>query len=153
MIHRERRGTDCSGRQARIDAVIQGHDSTAWKDDDVTFGLEFKLPGRDSGIKGYTKWIAQAADYTHVDWDGFGRLPILTCPGPAAWLDRLQQHPSEDPLAGLARRLTGQLGLGEVQLRWHHGLTIIMNGEQFWSERYGVRRGRIWSTKLKVGSR
>lgn len=152
-VRREWPGTHCSGRRMRIDAVIRPRDGSAWKDDVVTFGVEFKLPGPDAGTRAYTRWIAQAIDYTHVNWDGLGRLTILTCPGPALWLDRIQQDPARDPTTSLARRLTGQLGLGELVLRWYQGLTIAINGEHIWSERHGVVRGRTWTVRPKTGSR
>jgi hypothetical protein len=91
--------------------------------------------------------------YTHVDWDGYGRRVILTCPGAASWLDADPQRPEGKPEIVLAKRLSGQLGVGELVLRWHNGLSILVNGEHVWSERAGVVRGRHWPLNLKVGSR
>ncbi|GAB3329170.1 hypothetical protein GCM10027452_01400 [Micromonospora halotolerans] len=152
-IRREWPGRHCSGRQARIDAIIRPRDLTPWRDDVVTFGVEFKLPPAQAGTNAYTGWLARPVDYTHVDWKGLGRLRILTCPGPTLWLDRIQQYSQADSTVSLARRLSGQLGVGELVLRWTHGLTIAFNGEQVWSDRYGVVRGRTWTMAPRVGSR
>lgn len=150
-IAREVTGTHCSGKRLRVDAIIRPRDTGQWADPDVAFGIEFKHPDRD--LNRYTGWLAQSIDYTHVHWDGYGRRIILTCPGAAAWLDADPQRPEGKPEIVLAKRLRGQLGVGELVLRWHNGLSILVNGEHVWSERAGVVRGRHWPLNLKVGSR
>lgn len=80
-VEREVVGRHCTGRSARLDAVLRPHDVTHWRDSDVAFGVEFKLPCRESwDTREYTAWAAQMIDYTHVEWTGYGRLPILACP-------------------------------------------------------------------------
>jgi hypothetical protein len=150
-VKREVWGTHCSGRRHRVDAMIRPRDSGRWKNPDVAFGIEFKIP--KDGVNAWTRWLAQAVSYTHTDWDGYGRRRILTCPGVTSWLD-------EDPSgsnpgrrdAFMAKRISGQLGVGELVLRWHYGLTILVNGEHIWSERYKVRRGQHWALNLESGS-
>lgn len=66
----------------RIDAVLRPLDPSKWADESPAFGIEFKLPKPDAGLKDYFKWAAQAVDYTHVDWDGYGRLQVFVCPSP-----------------------------------------------------------------------
>ncbi|GAA1579578.1 hypothetical protein GCM10009789_36660 [Kribbella sancticallisti] len=153
LIETEVRGTHCSGRNLRIDAVLRPRDAqTTWRNPDVAFGVEFKLPRRGAGLNAYAGWIAQAVSYTHVDWQGYGRRIILTCPGAASWLDRFGNDEHRRDLL-IAKRLTGQLGIGELVLRWGHGLSILVNGERVWSERSGVSKGKYWSLEPRSGSR
>ena len=67
---------------ARIDAVLRPLDPAPWADEDPAFGVEFKLPTSDMGDRDYFMWAAQAVDYAHVDWGGYGRLQIFVCPSP-----------------------------------------------------------------------
>lgn len=78
---------------------------------------------------------------------------ILTCPGAASWLDSPEIGSPSAHNALIAKRLMGQLDVGELVLRWGYGLTILVNGEHIWSERYGVARGRTWSLKVRSGNR
>lgn len=154
-VDREVWGTHCSGRRLRIDALIRPRDAHLWKDPDVAFGIEFKRRGAGDGINAYTRWLAQSVSYTHTDWDGYGRRRILTCPGVTSWLDRDPSRPPGDPGqrdALIAKRISGQLGVGELVLRRAYGLTILVNGEHVWSERYKTVRGRHWSLRLESGS-
>ncbi|MEV0197395.1 hypothetical protein [Nonomuraea sp. NPDC050691] len=153
VIGREVVGRHCSGARLRIDAMLRPRDASSWRDPDVAFGVEFKAPRRDANLGTYTGWIAQAVDYTHVDWDGFGRRIILTCPGVNALLGAFQGTRDGDGDLLVAKRLMGQLGVGELVLRWAYGLTILVNGERIWSERDGLGAGRRWSMNLRAGSR
>jgi hypothetical protein len=148
-IRREVVGPHCSGRELRIDAIIRPKGAAAWRNPAVSLGVEFKIP--KGGLNAYTGWIAQAVSYTHVDWPDCGRLVVLTCPGAATWLDARATTESHEML--IAKRLSGQLGIGELVLRWAYGLTILLNGEHIWSERYGVARGRTWGLAPKLGHR
>jgi len=158
IIEREVRGTHCCGSQMRIDAIIRPREARQWADPEVALGLELKLPPKNSGEHAYTRWIAQAVDYTHVNWDGFGPCLIFTCPGSATWLD---EHPRSIPLSDpnerrevhIAKRMAGQLNVGELVLRWANGLSLLFNGENVWSERYDVSKGKYWRLGRKVGSR
>ncbi len=151
-IEREVTGTHCSGRRLRIDAIIRPRDTQLWRNPNVAFGLEFKMElPKYRSPKHYAGWIAQAVDYTHVDWPRHGRLLVMTCPGAAMWLDPGADYDS--PTVRIARRLAGQLGVGEFVLRWSHGLTLLLNGENVWCERYGVSKGKHWTLVPKAGSR
>jgi hypothetical protein len=154
VVQREVRGTHCTGRRLRIDAMIRPKEPGIWRNPDVAFGLEFKVPDPRDGIKVYTRWIAQAVDYTHVDWDGYGRRIILTCPGVSSHLRGYAA--SRDDRSGdvlLIRRIAGQLGIGELVLRQWHGLTILVNEGRIWSERRLVGYGKHWTLTPKYGSR
>lgn len=162
LIQREVRGVHCSGKRLRVDAMIRPRDADRWRDPDVAFGVEFKLPRPDAGTYAYTGWVAQAVSYTHVDWQGYGRRVILTCPGASAWLDKPPGHATDfrrdlpveyNREHEIAKRLMGQLDVGELVLRWGHGLSILVNGERMWSERRGVGRGRTWRLRPRSGSR
>lgn len=154
IIDQQVTGRHCSGRRMRIDAVIRPRAFGQWKDPDVAFGIEFKLP--DGSIKSYTRWLAQAVDYTHVDWNRYDRLIILTCPGVASWLDRDRRKPGDpDDVMEIriAKRISGQLNVGELVLRWGYGLSILVNGDHIWSERSGVVKGRHSRLNVRSGSR
>lgn len=152
-VRREVVGQHCSGRPLRIDAMLRPRNAELWRDPDVAFGVEFKLPGADASLRDYTGWIAQAVSYTHVEWDGYGRRMVLVCPGAASWLD---SRPHQDPDRGevmIAKRLTGQLGVGELVLRRTAGLSVLVNNGSVWSERYGVSSGRSWGMSVRSGHR
>jgi hypothetical protein len=146
IVHRQVEGTYCSGRRRmRIDAVLRPRDTTGWTDQEPAFGVEFKNPAASTGTKSYTKWAAQAVDYTHTDWDGYGRLLIATCP-----------PVSEGVLGGvnaewLLVRILGQLNVGELGISPSQGWTLRVSGNRVWSQRSGPRRK--WSIKPKQGSR
>jgi hypothetical protein len=132
--------------------MIRPRNPEQWKNPDLALGIEFKIP--KNGVNAYTRWLAQAVSYTHVDWDGYGRRVILTCPGAASWIDELSTGPADSERRDIfmAKRVSGQLGVGELVLRWHYGLSVLVNGEHIWSERAGVRRGRQWELNLQSGS-
>lgn len=153
VIVQEVGGTHCLGRRMRADAVIIPRNWQEWKNPNIAFGVEFKLP--DGSIRSYTKWLAQTVDYTHVDWDDFGHLVMLTCPGVAAGLCRDQGDGDPDTIREVkfAKRIIGQLNVGELVVRWRYGLTILINNDHVWSERSGVVRGGQWPLNVKSGSR
>lgn len=144
-VSREVTGTLCDGTRLRIDAIIRSRPVCPPPHKDVTFGIEFKKPENGDGLKYFTGWVAQAIDYTHVDWDGFGRILVFTCP------------PVLDNFGGLDRvdvleRVMGQLGVGQLGLFGGYGLMFVLNGHRIWSEREGFMR-KNWSLKRKAGSR
>lgn len=149
-VQREVAGKHCSGRRLRVDAIIRPRQADQWCNPAVAFGVEFKFIPNGAGINAYTGWIAQAVSYSHVDWPDYGRLIILTCPGAASWLSTGTANDSHGVM--VARRLAGQLNVGELVLRRTYGLTLLVNGEHIWSERYGVVRGRHWRLVPKSGN-
>lgn len=150
-IKREVSGIHCSGRRLRIDAIIRPRDAERWRNPNVAFGVEFKMEPQHRSPQLYARWIAQAVDYTHVDWPGHGRLLVMTCPGAGWWLEPGADYDSQAVM--VARRLAGQLGVGELVLRWTHGLTLLVNGENVWCERRGVSKGKHWTLTPKTGTR
>ena len=87
VIQTEVPGRYRDGQRPRLDAVLSPVDRAVWADDDPVFGVEFKVPTLDTGERDYFAWAAQAVDYAHCDWDGYGRLQIFVCPSPimAIW--------------------------------------------------------------------
>lgn len=81
-IEREVGGRYWTGEAARLDAVLRPRDPAPWFDDEPAFGVEFKLPPKSYDTRAYFAWAAQAVDYTHCDWRGYGRLQIFLCPSP-----------------------------------------------------------------------
>jgi len=152
-IRREVVGLHCSGRPLRIDAMLRPRNAGLWRDPDVAFGVEFKRPGANASLRDYTGWIAQAVSYTHVEWDGYGRRMVLVCPGAASWLDSVpRQNPGRGEVM-IAKRLTGQLGVGELVLRRTAGLSILVNDGSVWSERNGESCGQTWTLSVQSGHR
>jgi hypothetical protein len=145
MIRRQVRGAHCSGRRLRIDAIMRPRDRSGWTDPDPAFGVEFKNPAAATGTKSYTQWAAQAVDYTHTDWEGYGRLLIATRP-----------PVTERVLGGVSAewllvRVLGQLGVGELGISPAQGWTLRLSGNRVWSQNSGPRLR--WSIKPKQGSR
>lgn len=155
-IEREVPGLSCGGKTLRIDAVVRPRQPERWKNPEVALGIEFKrfVPGAaDVSMGDITGFTAQAIDYTHVEWNGYGRLPIFTCPGILSWIGENRRVDGINYAAEMYRRLLGQLGIGEVTVYWGYGLTFDMSGHAMWSERNGVRYGKTWSLKPRAGSR
>lgn len=108
-IEQEVGGQYWTGEGARLDAVLRPRDPVPWFDDEPAFGVEFKLPPKSYDTRAYFAWAAQAVDYTHCDWRGYGRLQIFLCPSPF-----------------MEFYLGGRLGTGEqrrradlTSLQWH----------------------------------
>ncbi len=70
LIEIEVGGTHCcSGQRLKLDAVLRPVNRSGWHDPDPCFGVEFKNVREAGGIRGFTKWAAQAVDYAHTTWD------------------------------------------------------------------------------------
>lgn len=146
---REVWGTHCSGKRLRLDAVLRPRDPSGWFDATPAFGVEFKNAYAGSfDTRRFTSWAAQAVDYAHTRWDGHGPLTIFACPAlSAAFAARTAHTPDA---SHLMVRVLGQLGVGALG-ETGYGWTLRLNGDNLWSERYGVHRR--WSLIRKVGSR
>lgn len=148
-VEREVRGAHCSGRQLRLDAVLRPRDPSGWADPSPAFGVEFKNAYAGShDTRRFTSWAAQAVDYVHTEWDGYGPLTIFACPAVSAAFTG--QGAWSEGSGWLMVRILGQLGVGELG-QTAYGWTLRLNGDNLWSERYGVHRK--WSLIPKVGSR
>jgi hypothetical protein len=147
-IDREVAGSHYRGRRLRLDAVLRPHDPSLWKDDDPFFGVEFKLCGTQKfqDTKDFTSWSAQAVDYTHVDWDGYGYMKVFMCPSASRYFS--------DRTAAVMSRLLWQLGVGELAHLVGEGWTLLAQGDHaLWSQRRGVFEAKRWSLLPKAGSR
>ena len=122
-VETEVRGRYRGVETVRIDAVLRPLDPEPWADDDPAFGVEFKLPTAGMGDRDYFVWAAQAVDYAHTDWDGYGRLQIFVCPSPimavwlssgqlADWQARVRRSASLESARDL-ERIVGRLGKDE----------------------------------------
>ena len=153
-VETEVSGTHCSGSRLRIDAVLRPRDHRAWFDQEKTmFGVEFKRSaGQYESIGKFCSWLAQAADYTHVNWDGYGYLQVLTCP---AFTGEFSYPVDSDMFryfTFLAARLAGQLGVGELGQIPRQGWTLRMSGEDYWSENGGMSLTSRRTLLNKTGS-
>lgn len=149
-VDREVPGRHCSGRSLRIDAVISPIDPAGWRDAHPCFGVEFKIAGqRTFDTRNFTGWAAQAVDYTHVEWQRYGRLHVLVCPGLTSHLDTYGE-----PATRLLSKMLWQLGVGELQPIRHHGWAIIAQARHIlWSQNAGVKEGARWSVDRRAGHR
>ncbi|MEV4604903.1 hypothetical protein AB0K15_47115 [Amycolatopsis sp. NPDC049253] len=149
---REVRGTHCGGRRLRIDAVAWPRDPSTWKDEHPVFGIEFKaIELMTFDAVNFTRWAAQAVDYTHVDWNGYGHLRVFTCPSPVK--DYREAGEGTDA-AYLVTRLLWQLGVGELANLEGQGWSLLGQGQHLlWSETLGAHEAKRWSIKPKSGNR
>ena len=140
------------GATCRVDAVLTPRDPSVWKRQNIALAVEFKAlatrgtPGRTD----LTAWMAQAIDYSYVEWDTFGRLPVFMCPSP--FTENLS--PNMSSIEPFATGLLGQYGVGFLTLYEGTGLSfVIQERHRIWSERYGTEHGRRWSLRPRVGHR
>ncbi|HEY9474690.1 MAG TPA: hypothetical protein VIS06_12675 [Mycobacteriales bacterium] len=152
VVDREVHGVHCSGRRMRLDAMLRPRNPGEWRNPDVAFGVEFKIPDREDNYN-VTAWFAQSVDYTHVDWAGYGRRIILTCPSVVPCPGQPGSGFHEEHLRGIYPNLAGQFGVGELVLLWGYGLTIRVSTRRVWSERGGVRVGRHSWLNVRSGNR
>lgn len=148
-IEREVAGTHCSGRPMRIDAVLKPRAPSGWKDDAPVFGIEFKIPPSPYGYGLDPASIAQAIDYTHTDWVGYGRLMVALCPPPIMRTKADGGHGHRVLLTLLAH-----LGLAELLWLNGYGLSLVKHDNRLlWTERTGVHEGRRWTIEPGLGNR
>lgn len=151
FFHRVK-GNHFSGKKLEIDCVIKPKQTDGWKNIDIAFGLEFKDMSRLDGIadtKEFSKWIAQCVDYSNTDWEGFGYIHILTCPGISSsnFINSAYGIP-------LFLRVLGHFGIGELKETTLYGWSILLHEQhRIWSEKEGVSGGKLWNLKRKFGSR
>lgn len=138
-------GTHASGRRLRIDAILRPRDPQGWKDAGVAFGVEFKLAHQAGHVRSFMAWARQALDYRHVDWDGYGYLPVFTCPS------MLRSISEWDGF--MIAHLLGQCGVGELAPFEREGWAMVMYGDHvMWSERRGVVEAKHRSLRPHLGS-
>jgi len=146
----EIKGTHFSGKRLSIDHIIIPKNNTEWKNKNIVFGLEYKDVGRiDGDTTNFTSWLAQCVDYANTNWDEYGYIYILTCPGIRS-SEFMQAVDSDWMLA----RVMGHLGIGELKIIKNYGLTItLQDSHRIWSENKGVESGKKWNLERKFGSR
>jgi hypothetical protein len=147
-------GRHCSGKKVRIDAVLIPHDWPAWKDaGNIALGVEFKLWRNIKGTNDHGKWVAQCVDYSHTDWEHYGRLPIFTYPsfsGPDD-VDSTRYREQEN---WRLSHLLGQFRVGELVNSRYYGWTFLLNGShRQWSQAKGIEEARRTRLVPAVGSR
>lgn len=143
-IEREVWGTHCTGQRLRIDAVLRPRNTTDWADgDNAAVGVEFKLR---AGGKTTTKWISQCFDYSHTQWDTYGRLGIFACPDV-----RMGWGEDADKAIG---HLLGQIRIGELIQHCRYGLALVLHSHhRQWSQVRGVEEARRTHLRPTFGSR
>lgn len=155
-VRREVWGRHPTGVRCRIDAMLTPRDSQRWKDPKITLGVEFKSwysHVQNAARKDTTGWVAQAIDYSMVEWDGTGRVPIFMCPDPFK-RNRTETDSGLHPVATFVDGLLGKYNVGYLALFNGVGLALLMHGNHMiWSERYGVSNGRTWTLRPRAGRR
>lgn len=106
-------------RNLRVDMIIDPLPSSGLRLGPMA--VEFKHPSTGRAIKGLGDHIRQAWDYRFTAWDGYGRLPVLMCPGwprkdfiPHSTGHWFGNRSIEDLHAEHAVRVLGSLGVGEL---------------------------------------
>lgn len=156
-IKEEVEGRHFSGKSVRIDAIVTPREPSEWKGDSVCFGVEFKdfnNFGTSFDTKDYTRWWAQAFDYAHSSFDGYGFVHVF----PYNCMSRFASNVGTD-VAMFFSKFLGQVGIGELRpspqaFRGKRSLEFVMHWDHIlWCESRGVKQGRYWSMKRKFGSR
>ncbi|MBS1574694.1 MAG: hypothetical protein JST09_05275 [Bacteroidetes bacterium] len=146
------KGKHFSGKTLEIDFIIKPIDNSLWKKQDIVFGLEFKDLDRfdkKGDTTDFTKWIAQCVDYSNTDWNNYGYINILTCPGISTSTFMEAAYSSSFVL-----RILGHLGVGELKNTTNYGWAIFLHEQhRMWSEKEGVSSGKNWNLSRKFGSR
>lgn len=172
-IYQQVRGTHPTGKRLRIDAIAVPHYREQWSRPDIALGIEFKAPAnrpeQKRERKDNAKIISQCIDYSLVDWDGFGKLPIFFCPG-FTEIRLLEDRDSFNATANysdgfkhgvgyMMAAVMGQNNVGELLHTSSTGWTFVINGHhRIWLERSlygsgGVHEGSYNKLLRKVGSR
>lgn len=154
-VSREVPGRHWTGRTFYLDAILRPRQTTGWKNPRAALGVEFKRVSSTDIVNGSMGHIAghaaQCIDYTQTDWNGYGHIPVFTCPGVMRWTVRTDVR--FDLGAAMYTRLLGKFGVGELILYWGFGLVFSLNGHPIWGERKGVIHGKTWSLETQTGSR
>jgi hypothetical protein len=124
-IQEEVEGTCFNGRRKRIDAIIRS------KENGIAFGVEFKREDLE-GFGNFSSWLKQSIGYSLTDFPGYGRIPILVCPG--------INYPNEE-INFVAKRIAGDFALGELVRRSNRydGIfyRILFKDHVYWDSRNG----------------
>lgn len=144
-------GVACGGEAVQLDAVLVPRDPVPWFAERPALGVEFKHPDAVSQATDYRAPMAQAVSYTHVEWKGFGRLPIFLSPSPMRYLPGAREPRHSQTVASEVNGLLGNLNVGELIYVRERGWMFCMTGERVWSERDGVPKVP-YSFRLRVGS-
>jgi hypothetical protein len=170
-------GTHPTGKRLRIDAIAKPKNPSEWSRPDIALGIEFKAYDKDSR-KDVSAIVSQCVDYSLVEWDGIGRIPIFYCPGFQlledyrnrtdyydpfdSFFDSGNQTPEEYRLEGAAEFVagfTGKNNIGELVHTYRLGWTFLFYGtHRVWSEKLGIRPGGVGEGKhnkmiRRIGSR
>ena len=146
-IEEEVWGTHLAGRKLRIDAVIKPKDISEWKNKDIAFGLEFKSPSKLVSFGNQLNFMKQCVDYSYTKFEGFGFIPILSCPRFS--LD--ETYSNEKALTTL-RHFLNRFRIGELD-KTYRGVSIIFAEHHYiWADGK-VNEGKKWELKPNFGSK
>ncbi len=145
FIEREVSGTHFTGRKVRVDAIISPKRHFEWKNQSISFGIEFKKHEESVSPRVITRMIKQGYDYMHSDFGRFGKVPILLCPlSSPNW-----NYAMSNEQMRFVKRLLGDFMIGEIT-DTYRGLSIVFKDSHVvWDETSGVLYGRTWDFKIK----
>jgi hypothetical protein len=141
-------GTHLEGKKLRVDAVI-----TLIEDTSKQYAVEFKKPVVGKTIDA-CHLLTQAIDYRRTDWTGYGKLPVLICPG---FEGRLRSDGTANPWPDwhmYARAMAAHC-VGELFFTYRGDLSVRFAGDHpHWTSTGGLTHdGRTWShSGLQIGS-
>lgn len=153
-FERHVKGKHFSGKELQIDFIIKPKDLSIWKNKSICFGLEFKdMPNLDQkgDTTDFTKWFAQCVDYSNTNWNNYGYIFILTCPGITS-----SKFVQAVDSSWMLKRIMGHLGIGELVFLKNYGWSIILHDEKhrLWSQKNGVETGgKTWNLTRIFGTR
>jgi len=149
-------GRHFSGKNLRIDAIIQPRDKTEWKNKKAALGIEFKCfePENDrqlGQVNKYTQYAAQAVDYAHTSFGKYGYIYVFC----ANLYDSLDKHYHQNGARFWMSRIMAQLGVGDLGRTKWHGLTLRTGGDvRIWSKVNGPETGaKYFNLIRKFGAR
>lgn len=108
-------------------------------------GVEIKLAEKKTG-KSLASWLKQASEYSELEFTGFGKCLIITCPQVSELYmkegDLISKHPMNGSELSQHNNITtfiGQFNVGEIQkCYWNNKQysKIVFKGWVIWDSRY-----------------
>jgi len=151
-VHRQVSGIYPGGKRMRIDSVLVPKDKEIWRNKDVALGVEFKSSYLTES-KDLSGALGQLIDYSLVEWEGFGQLPIFVCPGLRPRKSQYRKEFAEGYRYGFSRVMK-EFNIGELLPHSYYGWSFVMAGSHdMWTQLNGTCEGKLWGLKRKYGNR
>ena len=143
-IKKQVKGKHLSGKKMKIDAVITPKDTTDWKNKEIAFGINFKLPKKLEDLHSLISLMGEYVDYSNTKFEGYGFIPILACTA-----FEVDYTYSDRRTLTAFRHFMNVFNIGEI-CQIYRGLTIAFAENYIWND--GVAEGgKRWLFKKKFG--